>query len=945
MSQIYPPIIEGSLPAFYKENERIKITVPFVMNRAVSPSEVVGMSLKIKTVQTGTYIHEVTTEHTRDFSVSGDSIYATFYVTSDKMRVGQFYKLQIAYIIRSSKDKTTTSQYSSAGVAKFTTKPNLGIQNFEPKVLNTFQSSFIGYYEQEDSTEKVYSYCFDVYGPDKTLYWSTGTQLHNSSTDSSATYSEDTYPLNKEIIAEKVHYIQYSVTTVNGLSVKSSMYKMIRRPSITCGLSVGINPILNFDNGYIDVYLTDIEEAGLVTGAFQLVRASDKTDYADWEVLTRFTLHNEKASTEPIFRDFLIEHGISYRYALQQYNNEGLYSEKIYSESILADFEDSFLFDGMYQLKLRFNTKISKFSSTHLEAKTDTIGGKYPVIFRNGYVNYKEFQIAALVSYYMDEEHLFCPLHKLNTEDVTINYTSENIHKEQIFKNQVLEWLNNGTPKLFRSPQEGMFIVRLIKVSMTPEQKLGRLLHNFSATAYEIAEANYSNFLSYGFITLPSSTVEISQFQQIDLSKQESTWFEWDKENVRSKNLIADYGEIKSLTLTEMIPGDQVTIIYNNGQEENIIIGPFGTYHIESDDGIAELYLQPRVVKVEDLGTYNTKFNDQFDTKYLEDLDVSAEELEAMQSFFKTNAKKKLSSIKYAQGLYFLRDNETGQLRPAKEILGDTAFDTSNIIELNPEEMGYNLYEMVDTMDGKIEFNYHKEFIPTFKYRGNTVTNMTYADCSVAQFIGETNIYKEVTAMAPKYVLEKFYKIVLRPRPIETIYGNPSNEGRIYFDNPSGSINHNGQIITNADMVLSANVKDMNPQAIYYAVQNTSDGAITNRNEYVPIQYWVSSTQTAFDISHRFIINDTAMQIEKETTIILKDFDAIDTLYIDNGLIADVYWQCREYEYECETTDEELLDIKARLDDLEVTDKNYIVSKKTLMADYITRLQQITEGE
>lgn len=928
MSQIYPPIIEGNLPAFYEENEQIKITVPFSMNRAVSPSEVVGMSLKIKTVQTGTYLHEVTTKTARDFIITDDEVYAIFYLTSDKLRVGQFYKLQIAYIIQEPKDKKVTSQYSSAGVAKFTTKPAISIQGYEPKILNTFQTSFIGCYEQQDSTEKVYSYIFNVYGPDKTLYWSTGTQLHNSSNDSSATYTEDTYLLNKEIIAEKIHYIQYSVTTINGLTGKSPLYKMIRRASIECGLNVSIKPELNFDNGYIVIYLDNTEEAGLVTGAFSLLKSSDKSDYSSWDTIFNFTLHNEKAP-EFLYQDFIIEHGVRYRYAIIQHNDTGLYSEKIYSDEILADFEDSFLYDGNQQLKLRFNTKISKFSSTHLEAKTDTIGGKYPVIFRNGYVGYKEFQIAALISYYMDEEYLFISLNELNTDDITTDYTVDNIHKEQLFKNKVLEWLNDGKPKLFRSPQEGMFIVRLIKVSMTPEQKLGRLLHNFSATAYEIAEVNYDNLLSYGFLQIANNkTVEISQFKEIDLGSQTKDWFKWDEKNLRSKNLIADYNSIYSLSLTGMLSGDKMTVVYNNGQEEDIIIGPFGSYYLESKEGIIELYLYPRMTKVENLGAYKNELGEQFTQKFLDNLDIDEEELKNIQQYLKNNAKNNLSSTKYAQGYYFLQDNETGEMRPAKEILGDKAFNISNIIKLNENTLGYNLYEMSNSMDGVISFNYTTRFIPKFTISGYEVNNMTYPNCCIAQFTGATDIYSTIMSMEPKYKLDKFYKIILRPRPIETTYDNPNET--IYFDN-HGS--------TELDKILSASKNDMHSQAMYYPVQNSADETGEHRYEYIPMSNNI--------INHRFRINNETMYIEKETEIILKDYDTITLLSIGDGLIADVYWQYREYEYACESSNKELINIMNEIDELKEdnVDYDYYIKKQEYMIDYIDTLKRVLGEE
>jgi hypothetical protein len=47
MSKLYPPSVEGTIPAFY-DNERLK--VPFAMNRAVSANDVNGMVLKLKSV-------------------------------------------------------------------------------------------------------------------------------------------------------------------------------------------------------------------------------------------------------------------------------------------------------------------------------------------------------------------------------------------------------------------------------------------------------------------------------------------------------------------------------------------------------------------------------------------------------------------------------------------------------------------------------------------------------------------------------------------------------------------------------------------------------------------------------------------------------------------------------------------------------------------------------
>jgi hypothetical protein len=71
---------------------------------------------------------------------------------------------------------------------------------------------------------------------------------------------------------------------------------------------------------------------------------------------------------------------------------------------------------------------------------------------------------------------------------------------ESLFKNEVANWLNNGKVKFFKSPIEGSLLVRLMNVSLDPEDVLGRMLHTFNCTAYEIGELNYNNLIKYNFI-------------------------------------------------------------------------------------------------------------------------------------------------------------------------------------------------------------------------------------------------------------------------------------------------------------------------------------------------------------------------------------------------------------------------------------------------------------
>jgi hypothetical protein len=60
-------------------------------------------------------------------------------------------------------------------------------------------------------------------------------------------------------------------------------------------------------------------------------------------------------------------------------------------------------------------------------------------------------------------------------------FSDENIFLEREFKLAVLDWLNDGKPKLFKSPYEGNYIVRLMNNELKPVEELGRMLHTFTS--------------------------------------------------------------------------------------------------------------------------------------------------------------------------------------------------------------------------------------------------------------------------------------------------------------------------------------------------------------------------------------------------------------------------------------------------------------------------------
>lgn len=89
-----------------------------------------------------------------------------------------------------------------------------------------------------------------------------------------------------------------------------------------------------------------------------------------------------------------------------------------------------------------------------------------------------------------------------NRLDINSNLTGDNVFVERKFREKVEEFLNNFDYKLYKSPTEGNIVVILHNVSLTPNATLGRMIFDFSATAYEVMESTIENLNNSGIIEI-----------------------------------------------------------------------------------------------------------------------------------------------------------------------------------------------------------------------------------------------------------------------------------------------------------------------------------------------------------------------------------------------------------------------------------------------------------
>lgn len=511
--KLYPPLIEGTIPAFCAQetDSDVTLSVPFSLNRAVAKSEINGFALKIKTVQNSVLLGYPIFQTDPGKWDLDNNLSVTFDMSSvaKYLKVGQFYKIQLAYLSYNSSLKTyEPGYYSTVGVVKYTSRPSISIEGLNENI-NNHKYCYVGKYIQDenigDSTEKLYSSRFRLYNNSGKVLIDSGEIIHNILNDTSAYEAIESYEIPRDLDANVSYYLTFQIKTSNNLVLETRKYRIMQQESVQPELKATLKATNCFEEGYIDLNLIgDLDIDGnetLAVGSFIVSRAASNENYV-WNRIMSFSLQSQ-TPTRFLWRDYTIEQGVSYKYSIQQYNDYGLYSERIISNTVVADYEDMFLYDGSVQLKVRFNPQVNTFKTDILETKTDTIGSKYPFVFRNGTVCYKEFPISGLISYQMDDNYQFISDDdSIGLKERTSNLTTNNISAERLFKIKVLNWLNNGKPKLFKSPTEGNYIVRLLNSSLSPTNPLGRMLHTFTSTAYEIADFTYSNMQDLGFISV-----------------------------------------------------------------------------------------------------------------------------------------------------------------------------------------------------------------------------------------------------------------------------------------------------------------------------------------------------------------------------------------------------------------------------------------------------------
>ena len=248
-------------------------------------------------------------------------------------------------------------------------------------------------------------------------------------------------------------------------------------------------------------------------------KTSNRKGFSEWEDLkvVKNIKENVNEDYNYTFYDQAVENGIIYLYGIQPISKtergslyKGLPSAVVYEDIFLVG-------ENGKQLKIRFNPNISSIKTNIKESRVETIGSKYPYITRNGNVKYKEMPLSGTITHYMDPLEEFAPRGEIFIEDeladlienVDLSSIYDNLYAsnnrddsnneimEREFRNKVIDFLQDGKPKLFKSPTENPMIVKVMDVNITPNQQLGRMICDFSCNLVEVDKYSLENLDKY----------------------------------------------------------------------------------------------------------------------------------------------------------------------------------------------------------------------------------------------------------------------------------------------------------------------------------------------------------------------------------------------------------------------------------------------------------------
>lgn len=536
---------------------------------------------------------------------------------------GWFYKIQVrlSSVWYSSFDSTgkaigqqdwlnenasNFSEWSTVCIVKAIGDITIDVTNFDYKYMSAANTvtqktqtygntlAFIGNFECEDSTETLAYHRLKLYKFPKEDY---PTPLEDSGYiyNTAVNFNEFNYNFKTRLQDGSTQYvIEVEYNTLNNYSdtfrvnftlaqvlLDDTDFELITLENDTFGFLADATSLGDEEeNGRVGLKIYNADDT-IYSGNLCIRRASSRDDFMVWEDIKIVTFKKQRVNDYDIIYDYTAESGVWYKYGIQTIKGENSRSRlNEIPAPIMRNYDYAYLLgENNQQLKLKFNNTMGSFKRNIYDAHVDTIGGKYAVFTRNSTMDYKEFPIEGLISFWMDEQNVFSDKKVIfGDKDIVEMYNDYNQSREitqydyiyeREFRNLVSDFLHDGKPKLFKSTTEGNIIVRLTDVNMSPEEGLSRMIYSFSCEAYELDDNTVDNYKKYNLLDIGEveqdlSTSELKIGQLYGEVGVEQNIFKLIREKYYQENLLGNTHKISQIKdLRIQFEGQPMRVINN----------------------------------------------------------------------------------------------------------------------------------------------------------------------------------------------------------------------------------------------------------------------------------------------------------------------------------------------------------------------------------------------
>lgn len=562
LNTLYPPIFKSTyMPAFNKDDKKEGCRVYFSLSNYNSGGDIANVQIIVNNQNNNAsvldgdkYPAEVKVADLQvDTNIDSDARYY-INITKDDLKNGEFitnqyYKVQLRFTGEGaeatsegptmswlSRNVQYFSEWSTVCLIKGIEAPTLTINGLDDAegsssdVIFTMEVlDFVGkiYFESTGDIEKEYLKFYSI-------------QIYNDSTDELLFDSGDLYT--NEYNPNEINYnlpyaledgVRYRavvayITNNEYSDSKSYIFAIVQKGSDV--LDATITATEDNENGRVRIDIVAKDNSKDFLGNITIRRSSSENNFKRWDDVKTVAIAEGKP-LDLTWYDYTVESGVWYKYAAQKRSSKnGIRGVIIQTdEPIMMEFDSIFLTTAEMQLKIKLNASINSFKKAFSESRTETIGATYPHFRRNGNICYRQFSISGLIASFNEKYEVFRD-EMVDNEKMSYYAESDFINRDTIygdnrtyydiynlengidenrdyiyereFREKAMDFLYNNDVKLFRSDTEGNILVKLMDISFTPNTTLGRMLYNFSATAYEIDECTLANYELYKIQTI-----------------------------------------------------------------------------------------------------------------------------------------------------------------------------------------------------------------------------------------------------------------------------------------------------------------------------------------------------------------------------------------------------------------------------------------------------------